>query len=424
MSSYLSEQGTSMAPGRHHAGNSEVGKSCRRERHQRKGSPAMTANDKTERLRSSGIKWAFLVIALSICSLIAGTQPALAVSGICDGDERVGCFVEQDCIDKGTTGPCILPTGGGALIQAADNPIGCMEDVYNVFGQGGGLNCTANDINVTAVHDVVILDPCSFPGDTAVISFVAQFEVSGGVTRHDVGVYISADGGDALNGECSISNYPYSPQPPWLDLDGALNTCSLRDTITCTADNDCNPNGKKCDDPDDTGTTTCSNARSVTCSTVDDCNFGVCTGAAVQDTCGDITGGGQNANSPLFHQIDEITVVCNDLDNDGLLDTNACLSWRQPGANELCTGPLDSFPGSPAKCNCQELPGLVVPVPGQIIVDKVTVDFFGDPLDDPTLFDTRALVSTPTPAIWSPASAGPPVQQLARRTMTAPSPTR
>jgi hypothetical protein len=351
-----------------------------------------------------------LALIAVLAVLVGGTGTASA-TGICDLDNSVGCEATADCIAELGGGTCIEATGGGDILQAATNTIGCMGDVFNAFGQGGELNCTANDVTVTAISDVETLDGCDAPGDTATISFVAKFEINGGVQRHDVGVYVAADGGDALSdacgldgfcvnhptacvadsdcpGSCSIITFPYEPDglgDPWLDLDGSLATCSLRPTLTCEKDSDCAAGGGvKCDDPDSTGTNTCSNARAVACTTVADCDFGICTGAAVQDTCGDVSG----TLDPFYWYVTNIVLECNDVDGDGNLDVNGCLSWRQPGADELCTDPLNVFPGSPSKCNCQGLPGIPVPVPGQIIVDKVTVDFNGDPLSgDATVFD-------------------------------------
>ncbi|MEE8525133.1 MAG: hypothetical protein V3T72_14445, partial [Thermoanaerobaculia bacterium] len=66
-----------------------------------------------------------------------------------------------------------------------------------------------------------------------------------------------------------------------------------------------------------------------------------------------------------------------------------CLSWRQPGVNDLCLSPFAAYPGTPSKCNCQTLPDIAVPVPGRITtIDKVTLDLDGNPLPgDPTVFD-------------------------------------
>ena len=69
--------------------------------------------------------------------------------------------------------------------------------------------------------------------------------------------------------------------------------------------------------------------------------------SGIQDTCGDI-----DANhNPLFPSI-TLTVACIDPDQDGKLNLPNCTSWRQKGANDLCTSPAGAFPGSPSKCRC------------------------------------------------------------------------
>ncbi|MEE8523483.1 MAG: hypothetical protein V3T72_06090, partial [Thermoanaerobaculia bacterium] len=321
--------------------------------------------------------------------LVFAAQPLAAVPGICSDDSTNGCDVDGDCV----AGTCIIPTAGGELVQASANDIGCMNDVYNEFGQGGNLNCTANDVSVTAVHDLVIIDPCDAPGDTATIDFVAEFLVTA-TARHDVGVYIAADGGDALSsscvggfcvndpvtaciddadcpGRCSIASFPYAPDPPWVDIDGIGD-----DTMPSDNFGYCSP---------DLGTSLSIPIQ--VCNADADCVVGdTCEEfSGIQDTCGDIN----SSHNPLFHEIEGIVVECIDANGDGLLETNACLSWRQPGANDLCLSPFAAHPGAPSKCNCQALPDITVPVPGQIsAIDKVTLDADGNPLPgDPTLFD-------------------------------------
>ena len=174
------------------------------------------------------------------------------------------------------------------------------------------------------------------------------------------------------------------------------------------------------DAPSGTTQLTCSNLRTVTCSDPDgsnadlnQCNFGTCdtSNPFSGDTCGDI----DSDHDPLYSSIQDITVACIDDDGNGELDINVCLSWRQPGANELCTAPYDAYPGSPSKCRCQALPGIVIPVPGQIIVDKVTIDINGNPSpDDPTLFDFELTNVTGTdpdlPVAFQLAGATAPYQ--------------
>ncbi|MDH3458587.1 MAG: hypothetical protein OER90_17235, partial [Gemmatimonadota bacterium] len=196
---------------------------------------------------------------------------------------------------------------------------GCMEQVAQ-----RGLNCTANDVSLATVTNLVIDDPCDFPGDLA--TFTATFEtVLTAQARHDIGIFfdVAADpeGDGALTGTCQISTLNYTQDPPWLDLDGTTD------------------------------------------------NFaGTKTESGIQDTCGDI----DSFHNPLFPVITVTDVECVDSDGDGFLNLPYCTSWRQPGSNELCTGPLPEdqgggfsssgvSPGSPSKCKCD--PGFNVPVP-------------------------------------------------------------
>jgi len=85
------------------------------------------------------------------------------------------------------------------------------------------------------------------------------------------------------------------------------------------------------------------------------------------DVCGDI----DSSHNPIFDDVSGITVACVDTDNDGFLDLPNCLSWRQPGANDPCTSPVDAFPGSPSKCRCDTIDVTAIHVPpGEIVVTK------------------------------------------------------
>lgn len=196
---------------------------------------------------------------------------------------------------------------------------------------GFNVQCSANDIQIAGVATNpdgspqldILDDGCAYQGDT--VEFTATFElVSSAKERHDIGIYFVTDGDPqqdgAISGSCNISTLPYQPDPPWLDLDGLL------DPYPGTS----GPSG-------------------------------------VQDTCGDIDKPGHN---PLFPTI-TITAVCTDPDNDGALNLPYCTSWRQSGANELCTSPVDAFPGSPSKCKCDD--GFNVPIdvpPAELLVSK------------------------------------------------------
>jgi hypothetical protein len=200
----------------------------------------------------------------------------------------------------------------------------CMQETA-----GFGLNCTANDISIAGVENLEILDDgCAFPGDD--VTFRADFRVVlTAQERHDVGLWFALDGdpnGDgALTGTCTTAAPPYAPDKPWLDLDAMNDGGFCADGITgCEVDRDCKGIGN-----------------------------GLC--AMQQDTCGDI-----DANHNPFFPGVTLTVKCVAGNATGDLLVPNCTSWRQPGSNELCTSPLDAFPGAPSKCKCDN--GFTVPI--------------------------------------------------------------
>ena len=211
---------------------------------------------------------------------------------------------------------------------------GCAGDLYG----DPTLNCTANDVLLASVTNFEILDDgCISPEDT--VYFKADYMVELTTQeRYDIGLYFATDGDPnsdgAYTGTCSISTLPYSPQPDYADLDG--------------------------------------------------------TTAGVQDTCGDI----DDISSPIYHSI-ELTVPCNDEDGDGNLDLPYVITWSQ-GANWLCTSPLDAIAGTTSKCSSDAGFDVPIPVPGQIIVDKVT-----DPPGSEQSFEFNLTGSyeSPVPAI-------------------------
>ena len=227
-------------------------------------------------------------------------------AGICSNDKTTACSINANC---GAGNTCLLPTSGG---QTQSDQV-CMA---TASGFTPPLNCTANDVSVAQTTSLNVVDDCAFPGDTATISFVAQF-VSTATSRYDVGVWVAQDGGNAQTGTCSVSNFPASPTPPWINLEA---------------------------------------------------------GNQPTDICGDITKNG----SPIYSSIQSIKVTCNDTNGDGNLDINTCLSWDNSPNNTTCTQPIQSKPGTTSKCYCQALPGIAISVPGVIKVDKVT-DPAGDP---------------------------------------------
>jgi hypothetical protein len=202
-----------------------------------------------------------------------------------------------------------------------------MQDTY-----GSNLNCTANDVQIANATNIEILDDgCAFAGD--MVTFRADFEVVlTAQARHDTGIWFGLDGdpnGDgALTGTCSASTPAYAPDPPWLDLDGT------KDPF---------PGGHKASN--------------------------------VQDECGDIDAD----HNPLYPNI-ELTVLC--VAGEGnKLKLPYCTSWRQPGANELCTSPTEAIPGSPSKCKCDT--GFTVDIDVPVPTLEVTKSATPDNVDEP-----------------------------------------
>lgn len=212
-----------------------------------------------------------------------------------------------------------------ALADQATN--GCMREIA-----GFNLGCTSNDVRIAGVArnpdgspKLTVIDPtsgqplpenkCAYKG--ADVTFKAEFDlVLSAQTRYDIGIYFATDGD--LNDDGAVS--------------GSCDIVSL--------DKDNSTPFIQLDPP--------------------------------QDACGDINA----ANSPLRPEV-TLTTACIDDDENGQLDLPYCLSWRQPGSNELCAGPLDAFPGSPSKCKCDKAFNVPIAVPRSTIsVTKTpSVDF-------------------------------------------------
>jgi uncharacterized repeat protein (TIGR01451 family) len=183
---------------------------------------------------------------------------------------------------------------------------------------GFSLGCTSNDVRVAGVATnpdgtprlTILDDGCRFPGDT--VDFTATFDVLlTAQARYDIGIYFAVDGDanqdGALTGSCSITSLDANNTPGFINLDAA------------------------------------------------------------PDSCGDIDA----AHNPLQPTITLRGVACVDRNNDRKLDFPNCISWRQPGSNQLCTQPTDAFPGAPSKCKCDA--GFTVPIdvpPATIEVTK------------------------------------------------------
>lgn len=200
-----------------------------------------------------------------------------------------------------------------------------MEDqATSKFSNDGGdlshLTCTAKDVSIANADQIQITEIDGDPTHPLVgsnlcvdglnVTFSARFEVvSTAKERFDIGLYFNNDGGaDAREGAHNDSCNVYNITPDGLNLD------------------------------------------------LDD---------QPEDLCDDVT----KVDSPFFHFV-EIETLCQDSDGDGQLNLPNCVSWRQQGANELCSGPEDAYPGAPSKCNCADdfnVPVFIAPEPPEIV---------------------------------------------------------
>lgn len=226
---------------------------------------------------------------------------------------------------------CIARTTGNGKV--------CAGDLF-----GANLTCTANDVvvaKVTNIRDTASGEPIDscFQGST--LNFTADFDVqvSGGVTRFDIGLYFSTDGDPnkdgAETGGCSVSK---------------LSDGNPNDGNGVSSGND--KNYKQLD--------------------------------AAPDSCGDVD------KSPKLHKVNlPLSIPCVPSPLYFNPTTKACqatapfpgasncvslpniVSWRQTGANDTCVSPLGTYPGAPSKCRSDINFGIPVKVePVQISVQK------------------------------------------------------
>lgn len=217
----------------------------------------------------------------------------------------------------------------------------CIEDqpAYT----HGTIGCTANDIQLSSPF-VTVDKPCNFPGDTATLHVLFDL-TSTAKSRYDISVWFSVDGDPNGDGpatgvdaqSCTVAGLPNNLP---------LNT----DAVPAIQTNF---------DTDFDG-----------------------------DSCGDVSDSGENNDktvnilTPQILQADlgMFDLICNDSNGDGLLDVPVIISWKNQ-ANNDCTSSLQAVPQTSSKCSLDTSLQLAVPIPGRIIVDKVTVP------SDATLFD-------------------------------------
>jgi uncharacterized repeat protein (TIGR01451 family) len=192
---------------------------------------------------------------------------------------------------------CVLAVGGLLLGVQPASAAPCMDDVFP-----GKLQCTANDVRIAFADNIRDLngDPLSECVSGQEFSFIADFHVElTAQARFDIGLYFATDGDPnndgALTGLCAVNTISEANSPNFINLDSPENG-----------------------------------------------------GNQPTDTCGDI----DDDNNPQVVTVQINNALCEDSDGDGKANLPNCTSWRQPGANQVCTSPAHAFPGSPSKCNC------------------------------------------------------------------------
>lgn len=246
-----------------------------------------------------------------------------------------------------TFGKCALPLFIALLAGTFTVPLLAappVENIQCILGQPDaptGLNCTANDVSLSSPI-VTVVDPCSFPGDTATLQVLVDVTLSA-QTRYDVGVWVSVDGDP--NGDGSES--------------GICTALSIPSDIF-------NADGESVD--------------------------------LDTDQCGDVDDAEALGADILDADLGTFTLQCLDTDGDGLINVPLIISWNnQPDISQTnpdCDTSVETIPGTAAKCFSNPDANLPVPVPARLIVNKSTTG------DDPTSFEFT--LAGPTPAEPAP----------------------
>ncbi len=217
---------------------------------------------------------------------------------------------------------------GTSLLSHGGSTDGCMVERYNATKPANvsSLNCTSNDVELA--NYTLIAGPTScIAGEDITVTLLGEF-VATSSERWDVGLFISTDGGNpnSLGGSC-YNDYLHvvSTNNSDLDLTGGAGPFY---------------NGEINEDPG--------------------------------DSCGDIQ---QGTNA--FFQTAQITIKCQDSNDNGIADVDTCTVWansRSDGTTNKpsCTSELDTTAETSAKCTCDnvEIVGLEVPYNGTIEVIK------------------------------------------------------
>ena len=231
---------------------------------------------------------------------------------------------------------------GSNLLSHGGSFDGCIVERYNQTKPASetSLNCTANDIGLAAFNLVSGPNSC-VEGEDVTVTLMGKF-LSSASERLDIGLFVSTDGGDpnTLGGTC-YNDYLHPISSDNTDLE-----------ITS--------------------------------------GFGPFYNGEIEqdsyDTCGDLE---QDQNT--FFQTAQITIKCQDSNDNGIADVNSCTVWsnsKSDGSDNKpsCTSELDTTAETKSKCGCGnvEIAGLKVPQSGTIEVIKTI-----DPFDAPGAFNLQ-----------------------------------
>ena len=231
---------------------------------------------------------------------------------------------------------------GLSLLSDGGSFDGCIVERYNQTKPANetSLNCTANDVGIASFSLVSGPNSC-IEGEDVTVTLLGNF-LSTSNERLDIGLFVSTDGSDpnSLGGSC-YNDYlhPISTTNSDLNLSGGFGPFY---------------NGEIDQD--------------------------------LGDTCGDLQ---QNQNT--FFQTAQITIKCQDSNDNGIADVNSCTVWsnsKSDGSDNKpsCTSELDTSAETKSKCGCGnvEIAGLKVPLNGTIEVIKSI-----DPVDAPGNFNLQ-----------------------------------
>ena len=236
----------------------------------------------------------------------------------------------------------LLEGQGVNLLSHGGTNDGCMVERYNETKPANvsSLNCTANDVQL-AEYTLISGPTSCIEGEDITVTLLGQF-IATSDQRWDVGVFVATDGGNAnsLGGSC-YNDYLHPVSVDNTDLKIISGFGPFY-------------NGEITEDPG--------------------------------DSCGDI----EQAQNTFF-QTAQITIKCQDSDDDGTADVSSCTVWSNsrsdPSENKpSCTSELNTTAETPAKCTCEnvEISGLKVPFDGTIEVIKDV-----EPDDAPGLFNLQ-----------------------------------